>query len=67
MIPILLMKEEFLFSNPVCSAEVNSFCKVVALVEAAVVGSWESHNKLPSTLIGPVNLQEDALSEQIFN
>lgn len=43
---------------PVCSAKVNSFSKVVALVEAAVIGSREGHHKLSSTLIGPIDLLE---------
>lgn len=41
---------------PVCSAEVDSFGKVVALVEAAVIGSREGHHKLSSALIGPIHL-----------
>lgn len=41
---------------PVCSTEVNSFSKVISLIEATVVGSREGDDKLPSTLVGTYNL-----------
>lgn len=47
----------FFATHPVSSAEVNSLSEVVALVEAAVVGSGEGHHKLPCALIGPVHLR----------
>jgi len=43
-------------SYPVHGAEVDGFSKVEALVEATVVSSWEGDDKLPSTLIGAVDL-----------
>lgn len=45
-------------SHPVSGAEIHGFCKVVALVEAAVVGSGESYHKLSRALIGSVDLEE---------
>lgn len=53
----LLSAEGFASPHPVSGAEVNSLCKVVALVEAAVVGPGEGDHKLPRTLIGPVHLR----------
>lgn len=44
---------------PVCSAEVDRFSKVVALVEAAVIGSREGDDKLSRALIGPVHLYDN--------
>lgn len=41
---------------PVDGAEVDSFSKVEALVEAAVISSGKGDHKLPSTLVGPVHL-----------
>lgn len=43
-------------SHPVCSAEVNSFSKVISLIEATVVGSGEGDDELSSTLVGTYNL-----------
>ena len=42
---------------PVCSAEVNSFSKVVSLIEAAVVRSGERDDELSRTLVSTNNLQ----------
>lgn len=41
---------------PVCGAEVNSFSKVISLIEATVVGSGEGDDELTSTLVGAHNL-----------
>lgn len=46
-----------MYSHPVSCAEVNSFCKVVALIEATMVSSGKGHHKFPCTLIGPVHLE----------
>lgn len=56
---IFKIKEEFVFllPHPISCAEINSLCKVVALVEAAVVGPGKGNHKLPGTLIGPVHLR----------
>lgn len=43
-------------TDPVSSTEVHSFSKVVALVKSRVIGTRKCHNKLSSTLIGPVHL-----------
>lgn len=51
---------------PVCCAEVYSLCKVVALIEAAVIGSWEGNNKLSCTLIGPIHLRDRTRLLDIF-
>ena len=53
--------------HPVSSAEVNSLSEVVALVEAAVVGSGEGHHKLPCTLIGPVHLRRGGTKVRLIN
>lgn len=44
-------------SHPVHGAEVDSLCKVEALIKTTVVGSWECDYELSCTLIGPVNLR----------
>lgn len=41
---------------PIDGAEVHSFSKVEALVEAAVISSGKGDHKLPSTLVGSVHL-----------
>lgn len=51
---------------PVCSAEVDSFSKVVALVEAAVIGSRKGHHKLSSALIGPIHLREKKSGLRVY-
>lgn len=43
-------------TDPVSSAEVHRLSEVVALVKPRVIGPRERHNKLASTLIGPVHL-----------
>lgn len=43
---------------PVCSAEIDSFSKVIPLIEATVVGSGEGDDKLTSTLVGADNLPD---------
>lgn len=43
-------------TDPVSSAEVHSFSKVISLVKPRVIGTRKGHNKLASTLIGPENL-----------
>lgn len=43
-------------TDPVSSAEVHRLSEVVALVKPRVIGPRECHNKLASTLIGPVHL-----------
>ena len=44
------------WTYPVCSAEVNSFSKVISLIEATVVGSGEGDDELSGTLVGTYNL-----------
>lgn len=44
------------FPHPVHCAEVDSFSKVEALVETAVVRSRKSDHKLPGTLVGSIDL-----------
>ncbi len=44
---------------PVCGAEVDGLSKVVALIEAAVIGSREGDDKLSRALIGPVHLYDN--------
>lgn len=41
---------------PICSAEVDSFSKVVSLIETTVIGSRKSDDKLSRTLIGSYDL-----------
>lgn len=52
-----MWRKRFSAAHPVSRAEIHGLCKVVALVEAAVVGSGEGHHELSRTLIGPVNLE----------
>lgn len=51
---------------PVCSAEVYGLGEVVALIEAAVIGSWEGDNKLSCTLIGAIHLWDRTRLIHIF-
>lgn len=55
---ILLLKIESCngFPYPVHCAEVDSFSKIETLVETTVVSSRKSDNKLPSTLVGSIDL-----------
>lgn len=50
------MEKNHFGTYPVHGAEVDSFSKVEALVEAAVVSSGKGDHKLPSTLVGSVHL-----------
>ena len=50
--------EPWFSAHPVRCAEVDRLCKVVALVEATVIGPGEGHHKLACALIGPVHLKE---------
>lgn len=55
---ILVLKIESCnrFPYPVHCAEVDSFSKIETLVETTVVSSRKSDNKLPSTLVGSIDL-----------
>lgn len=44
-------------AHPIYCAKVDSFGKVEALVEAAVICSWKSDDELSCALIGSVNLK----------
>lgn len=52
-------KEVGFGTHPIHGAEVHSFSKIKALIEAAVISSWKGDHKLSSTLIGPINLGEN--------
>ena len=49
--------EPWFSAHPIRRAEVDRLRKVVALVEAAVIGPGEGHHKLSGALIGPVHLE----------
>ena len=54
-------------AHPVRRAEVDRLCKVVALVEATVIGPGEGHHKLSGALIGPVHLEEKIATPTMVN
>ena len=55
-----LKKEIWWYVNkatyPVCGTKIDSLCKVVTLVEASVVCSWECDHNLASMLVCPNHL-----------
>lgn len=42
--------------HPISRAEIDRFSKVVPLVEASMIRSWESHHNLSCTLVSSHNL-----------
>ena len=59
--------QEWIAAYPVCSAEIDSFSKVVPLVEATVVGSGEGDDELPGTLVGAHHLRGKDLDGKGMN
>lgn len=53
-----------MLSYPVHGTEVYSFSEVETLVEAAVVSSGKSDDKLASALIGPIDLVKSRLGKR---